>query len=59
MLVIAPFAGLAPIMLALLGFGIFWMGWSVLEAFFTGDIEGEKNEAELKPSSGQTSSVKR
>lgn len=37
MMVIAPFAGLAPVMLILLGFGVCWALWSLLQAFFTAD----------------------
>lgn len=37
MMVIAPFAGLAPVMLILLGFGVCWALWSLVQAFFTPD----------------------
>lgn len=39
MLLVAPFAGLAPIMLLLLGLGVCWFIWSLVEAFFTADVE--------------------
>ena len=42
MMVIAPFAGLAPVMLILLGFGVCWWLWSLVQAFFTPDkMRGE------------------
>lgn len=37
MMVIAPFAGLVPVMLILLGFGVCWTLWSLVQAFFTAD----------------------
>jgi putative methionine-R-sulfoxide reductase with GAF domain len=39
MLVLAPFGGLAPLMLILLGFGICSLLWSSIQAFFTADVE--------------------
>ncbi|MGC1395136.1 MAG: hypothetical protein WA828_12725 [Coleofasciculaceae cyanobacterium] len=39
MLLLAPFAGLAPLMLLLLGLGVCWFIWSLVEAFFTADVE--------------------
>lgn len=39
MLLLAPFAGLAPLMLLLLGLGACWFIWSLVEAFFTADVE--------------------
>lgn len=45
MLVIAPFAGLAPLMLILLGFGLCWGFWSLVQAFFTADVEGDREKS--------------
>lgn len=42
MMVIAPFAGLAPMMLILLGIGVCWALWSLVQAFFTADV-GDNN----------------
>ncbi len=46
MLIIAPFAGIAPLMLILLGFGLFWMIGFLVQAFFTADVEGEESSQE-------------
>ncbi len=46
MLIIAPFAGIAPLMLILLGFGLFWIIGSLVQAFFTADAEGEESSQE-------------
>lgn len=40
--IVAPFAGLAPLMLLLLGLGVWWFIWSLVEAFFTGDVERKR-----------------
>jgi len=45
MLLLAPFAGVAPLMLVLLGFGFFWIIGSVVEVFFRSDIEEEDKKA--------------
>ena len=45
MLVIAPFAGVAPLMLVLLGFGFYWIIGSLVQAFFTAEVEGEDKTA--------------
>ncbi|HEY9609187.1 hypothetical protein [Allocoleopsis sp.] len=45
MLVIAPFAGVAPLMLVLLGFGLYWIIASLVQAFFTAEVEGEDKTA--------------
>ena len=39
MMLVAPFSGLAPLMLLLLGLGIFWAFSSLVEAFLTADVE--------------------
>lgn len=45
MLVIAPFAGVAPLMLVLLGFGLYGVVASLVQAFFTAEVEGEDKTA--------------
>jgi hypothetical protein len=45
MLLVAPLAGLAPLMLLLLGLGVCWFIWSLVEAFFTADVEKEQNNS--------------
>ena len=45
MLLLAPFAGVAPLMLVLLGFGFFWIISSLVQEFFTSDIEEEDKKA--------------
>jgi predicted lipid-binding transport protein (Tim44 family) len=53
MLVVAPFAGLAPLMLVLLGFGACSVFWSLVQAFFTPD-RGEDKKAGFEPSRGKS-----
>ena len=53
MMVISPFAGLAPLMLILLGLGICWAIWSLVQAFFTADVEGNDKKAEFESSRGE------
>lgn len=45
LMVVAPFAGLAPLMLLLLGLGVCWSIWSLVAAFFTADVEKEQNNS--------------
>lgn len=45
MLVIAPFAGVAPLMLILLGFGIVGTITSLVQAFFSGDRKQNDEKA--------------
>lgn len=47
MLVVAPFAGLAPLMLILLGFGVGWAIWLLVQAFFTANTETDNPQTEL------------
>lgn len=51
MLLFAPFAGFAPLMLILLGFGIYWMIGSLVQAFFSDDV-AQKNDKNGFESSG-------
>jgi hypothetical protein len=53
MLVLAPFGGLAPLMLVLLGFGICWFIGSLVQAFFTAEAEGEDNQAGFESARGK------
>lgn len=46
MLLVAPFASFAPLMLILLGLGLCWFMWSLVQAFFMADAEREDNQAE-------------
>ncbi|GAB4198910.1 MAG: hypothetical protein Fur006_49120 [Coleofasciculaceae cyanobacterium] len=45
MLVITPFAGVAPLMLILLGLGFIWTIGSLVQAFFTTDNEQKDKNA--------------
>lgn len=45
MLLVAPFASFAPLMLVLLGLGLFWFVTSLVQAFFMADAEREDNQA--------------
>lgn len=45
MLIIAPFASLAPLMLILLGVGICWGIWSLVEAFLIADVKRDSDQA--------------
>ncbi|HEY9812401.1 MAG TPA: hypothetical protein V6D31_02520 [Candidatus Sericytochromatia bacterium] len=53
MTVIAPFAGLAPLMLILVGFGVCWSLWTLVQAFFTADVDGDDNKAGFESSRGK------
>ncbi|MCA1993760.1 MAG: hypothetical protein LDL41_17205 [Coleofasciculus sp. S288] len=53
MLVVVPFAGVAPLMLILLGFGVCWFFWSLVQAFFTADVEGENDNARVSSAQGE------
>jgi len=53
MTVIAPFAGLAPLMLILVGFGVCWSLWTLVQAFFTADVERDDNKAGFESSRGK------
>jgi hypothetical protein len=53
MTVMAPFAGLAPFMLILLGFGVCWFFWSLVQAFFTADVERDKEKSGFESSRGE------
>ncbi|HEY9726913.1 MAG TPA: hypothetical protein V6D50_10745 [Chroococcales cyanobacterium] len=54
MMIITPFAGLAPLMLIVFGFGVSWFVWSLVQAFFTAaDIEELDNNSELESSEGK------
>jgi hypothetical protein len=54
MMIITPFAGLAPLMMIVFGFGVCWFVWSLVQAFFTAaDIEELDNKSELESSEGK------
>lgn len=53
MLVTAPFAGLAPLMLVILGFGVYWAFSSLVQAFFTADVERDDDKAGFESSRGE------
>lgn len=38
-LVLAPFAGLAPLMLMLLGLGLLWASWTMVRIILSGSAE--------------------
>jgi hypothetical protein len=52
MMVTAPFAGLAPLMLIVFGFGVFWAIGSLVQAFFTADVEQDDDKAGFESSRG-------
>ena len=53
MMIVAPFAGLAPLMLMLLALGTGWAFWSLVQAFFTADVEGNDQKAGFESSRGE------
>ena len=53
MMVVAPFAGLAPLMLILVGLGICWALASLVQAFFTADVEENDKKAGFESSRGE------
>ncbi|AFZ17467.1 hypothetical protein [Allocoleopsis franciscana] len=53
MLLFAPFAGFAPLMLILLAFGIYWMVGSLVEAFFSDDVAQKNDNAGFESSGGE------
>lgn len=54
MMVTAPFAGLAPVMLILWGLGVCSIAWSLVEAFFTADVKEDSEEARFESSRGKS-----
>lgn len=54
MMVTAPFAGLAPVMLILLGLGVCSIAWSLVEAFFTADVKEDNEKATFESSRGKS-----
>ncbi|HAA32142.1 MAG TPA: hypothetical protein DCE56_36110 [Cyanobacteria bacterium UBA8553] len=57
MMIVAPFAGLAPLMLILFGLGVGWAFWLLVQAFFTADVEGNDKKAGFESSRGKSSST--
>lgn len=53
MLLFAPFAGFAPLMLILLGFGIYWMIGSLIQAFFSDDVAHKNDKAGFESSGSE------
>lgn len=53
MLLFAPFAGFAPLMLILLAFGIYWMVGSLVQAFFSDDVAQKNDKAGFESSGGE------
>lgn len=54
LMVIAPFAGLAPLMLIVFGFGVLWFVGSLVQAFFTAaDVEESDRQSKFEPSKEQ------
>lgn len=45
MMLISPFAGLAPIMIVLFGFGVFWILRSLAQIFAGSDMERDEDRA--------------
>jgi hypothetical protein len=55
MLLFAPFAGFAPLMLILLAFGVYWMIGSLIQAFFSDDVAQKNDKAGFDSSGGKSS----
>jgi hypothetical protein len=55
MLLFAPFAGFAPLMLILLAFGVYWMIGSLVQAFFSDDVAQKNDKAGFDSSGGKSS----
>lgn len=53
MLIVAPFAGVAPLMIVILAFATCWIVGSLIQAFFTTDVAQEDNKAGFEPSRGE------
>lgn len=53
MLLFAPFAGFAPLMIILLGFGIYWMIGSLVQAFFSDDVAQKNDKTGFQSSGGE------
>jgi Na+-transporting methylmalonyl-CoA/oxaloacetate decarboxylase gamma subunit len=53
MLLFAPFAGFAPLMLILLAFGVYWMIGSLIQAFFSDDVPQKNEKAGFDSSGGE------
>lgn len=53
MLLFAPFAGFAPLMLILLAFGIYWIVGSLIQAFLSDDIAQKNDKAGFESSGGE------
>ena len=53
MLLFAPFAGFAPLMLILLAFGIYWMIGSLVQAFFSDDVAPKNDKTGFESSGGE------
>ncbi|MBD2129414.1 hypothetical protein NDI39_04765 [Microcoleus sp. ZQ-A2] len=53
MLLFAPFAGFAPLMLILLAFGVYWMIGSLIQAFFSDDVAQNNDKAGFESSGGE------
>lgn len=53
MLLFAPFAGFAPLMLILLAFGIYWMIGSLVQAFFSDDVAQKNDKTGFESSGGE------
>lgn len=50
MTVVSPFAGLAPLMIILFGFGMFWILGSLMQVFLSTDIERDEDDSRFKSS---------
>lgn len=53
MLVTAPFAGLAPLMLVILGLGVYWAFSSLVQAFFMADVARDDDQSRFESSRGE------
>jgi hypothetical protein len=53
MLLFAPFAGFAPLMLILLAFGVYWMIGSLIQAFFSDDVAQKNDKAGFESSGSE------
>lgn len=53
MLLFAPFAGFAPLMLMVLAFGVYWIVGSLIQAFLSDDIAQKNDKAGFESSGGE------
>lgn len=53
LMITAPFAGLAPLMLIIFGLAVGWAFWLLVQAFFSPDSAANHRKAEFESSKGE------